>query len=218
MSQPPLTNRSQPEYKTGAPGSPVSGVFINVIKGLHRASSEMLLFVASNGSFFMLNTYIAFWVFQLCFLCGACEQPWSDKWFHPVTALYSDKGRRTQRRGCQGNMVIEGKRQMCAYTHSRAHTHSLTLCQWQPRLAWGYSICEDSGGVTVLSLEVMAGATCKAEDTDSGWRDMTHERHRHTKALTAAAHVQQPPTHTPCTRATCARSKFSFFFLLKWDS
>lgn len=139
---------------------------------------------------------------SVCF-GGACGQPWSDKWFHPVTALYSDKGQRTQRRGCQGNVVIEGKRQMCAYTLSHVRTHSLPV---NDSFAWLEDIqsVEDPGSVTLLLLEVMGRTTCR--DTDSGgetWR----KEDRHTKTVNITAHVRHvTATNAVCTRAARARS------------
>lgn len=58
------------------------------------------------------------------------------------------------------------KADVCVLT--LAHMHSLTLCQWQLCLAWGYSICEGSGSITVLSLKAMARATCKAKSRVQG--------------------------------------------------
>lgn len=62
-------------------------------------------------------------------------------------------------------MVIEGKRQMCAYTLTNVRTHSLLV---NDCFAWLEDIqsVEDPGSVTLLSLEVMVRTTCR--DTDSG--------------------------------------------------
>lgn len=155
---------------------------------------------------------------SVCF-GGACGQPWSDKWFHPAAALYSDKGQRTQRRGCQGNMVIEGKRQMCAYTLTHVRTHSLLVNDSFARLEDIQSV-EDPGSVTLLSLEVMVRTTCR--DTDSGgetWR----KEDRHTKTLNITAYVRRvTATNAVCTRAARARSpnQRALFcsVLLKWDT
>lgn len=38
--------------------------------------------------------------------------------------MHSDKGQRAQKHGCQGNMVIEGKKLMCAYAHLQIPTNS----------------------------------------------------------------------------------------------
>lgn len=108
--------RRKLKIKIVSPRSPVSDTFTEVIKWLNfkKCILHIRWEIVSPA---------------VCILSDAWEQPWSNKWFHPVTAVYSDKGQRTQRRGCQGNMVIEGKRQMCAlhaHTYALAHSSSMT--------------------------------------------------------------------------------------------
>lgn len=78
--------------------------------------------------------------------------------------MHSDKGRRTQRHGCQGNIAIEGKRQMCAYRPARSHTHSFFVNDCFALLEDIQSV-KTLGSITALSLEEMGRATCEATDT-----------------------------------------------------
>lgn len=94
------------------------------------------------------------------------------------------------------------KAEMCAYTHLHICTHSLfvndSFC-----LAWAYSLCEDSGRVTVLSLEAMARATCKATDAVTGTEDSWAEKCDAQKMQTH----ESTHTHFMCTGCCCHHSK-----------
>lgn len=64
-------------------------------------------------------------------LCASCLVLVDDLDFI-VLLLCTVTKDKEHRHGCQGNMVIEGKRQMCARTHIRTYalTHSLSVTAW----------------------------------------------------------------------------------------
>lgn len=71
-------------------------------------------------------------------------------------------------------MVIEGRKQICAYTHLHIRTQSLFV---NDSFAWLEDIqsVRTLGSVTPLPLEEMERATCRAKDTTVQLRGLGKE-------------------------------------------
>lgn len=169
------TNRHKLEYKTVTSGSPVSDIFTNAIKRFDQKCSFCVLNVKMYKILFFFCSYF------LCILLYIWRL-WATLIRQMISSCYqSVQWQRTKNTEAWSSRQ-HGHRwktaDVCTHSHTLTHMHSLTLCQWQLCLAWGYSICEGSSSITVLSLEAIARATCKAKSKAQrthGNRGMTQQ-------------------------------------------